>query len=686
MLPADSNTTSPDGHQTKSDEVPTSEFTFCTPEDHDDHPHIDQFIDVDNVLMSGSGATITDAANTFHQLSLTDSSYGDIIVPTCNTDDELDDDDDVATDDEYAQPIPLAPAHVYSSLRLCNRHGQMATASSQPAVSTSSAGFSQQLPASSSNVVRLATGVSAKQLGSPIWKRKDRSGLDVAGLSCGLQSYADSGSIEDACHSGSEDTASNGSGSVPLNCQQTCTYSRCAPPAAYSCGSKSGSADNLLECPPLRTCQHGLPRTSRGSDKQRKRTYRIGLNLFNKKPEKGIRYLVEHRFLDNRPNAVARFLITRKGLSKLMIGEYLGNLQKQFNAQVLVCFSAEIDLTGLQVDVALRKFQSYFRMPGEAQKIERLMEAFASQYCQCNVELVKQFRRPDTVFLLAFATIMLNTDLHNKSIKAERKMKLVDFIRNLRGIDDGKDVDPELLTGIYERVQACEFQPSADHVLQVLKVEQMIVGKKPQLALLHRRLVCYCRLYEVTDMNRKEKVGQHQREVFLFNDMIMVTKIVGKRKNSVTYTFRCSFPLYGVAVEPFSTSSYKYGLRLVNCANGKVLLMLNARNEHDRDRFVSDLKEAILEVNEMERLRVEEELGKQTIQPRLGNVNRYSKDSGVVDIELLKPLDFSGSGGQHQLHDEEQQPQLSGSLAESGEADHSCSAGSVDSGMVSLHC
>jgi hypothetical protein len=35
-----------------------------------------------------------------------------------------------------------------------------------------------------------------------------------------------------------------------------------------------------------------------------------------------------------------------------------------------------------------------------------------------------------------------------------------------------------MLTGIYERVRACEFQPSADHVLQVMKVEQTIVGKK----------------------------------------------------------------------------------------------------------------------------------------------------------------------------------------------------------------
>jgi len=61
-------------------------------------------------------------------------------------------------------------------------------------------------------------------------------------------------------------------------------------------------------------------------------------------------------------------------------------------------------------------------------------QAFSDRYCQCNVETVRQFNRPDTVFLLAFATIMLNTDLHNKNIKADRKMKLNDFIRNLRGL------------------------------------------------------------------------------------------------------------------------------------------------------------------------------------------------------------------------------------------------------------
>ena len=52
-------------------------------------------------------------------------------------------------------------------------------------------------------------------------------------------------------------------------------------------------------------------------------------------------------------------------------------------------------------------------------------------------------------------------------------------VSHVAGIDDGEDVDTELLTGIYERVRVSEFQPSADHVLQVVKVEQMILGKKP---------------------------------------------------------------------------------------------------------------------------------------------------------------------------------------------------------------
>ncbi|XP_044257059.1 IQ motif and SEC7 domain-containing protein 1 isoform X2 [Tribolium madens] len=365
----------------------------------------------------------------------------------------------------------------------------------------------------------------------------------------------------------------------------------------------------------------------------RKRQYRVGLNLFNKKPERGIAYLIRRGFLENSPQGVARFLISRKGLSKQMIGEYLGNLQNPFCMAVLECFANELDLSGMQVDVALRKFQQHFRMPGEAQKIERLMEVFSHRYCQCNVDLVARLRSPDTIFVLAFAIIMLNTDLHTPNIKPERRMKLEDFIKNLRGIDDCGDIDSDMLTGVYERVKANEFKPGSDHVTQVMKVQATIVGKKPNMALPHRRLVCYCRLYEIPDIYKKERPGVHQREVFLFNDLLVITKILSKKKSSVTYTFRNSFPLCGMTVTLFEAAHYPYGIRLSQRVDGKVLVTFNARNEHDRCKFAEDLKEAVSEMDEMENLRIEAELERQKSNrgTRTGTENR---DSGVADVEV----------------------------------------------------
>jgi len=517
----------------------------------------------------------------------------------------------------------------------------------------------------------LPPGVQSKNPdASPIWKRKSAQMGSTGTLNDEMKRMSNISeasepesmdgreSREGLSSSASSDTASMGSH------EGANTYNRSIP---------------LMSASPM--SHHPTPKVS---DRQRKRIYRIGLNMFNKKPEKGIKYLVERRFIDNRPAAVAKFLMARKGLSKQMIGEYLGNLQKQFNMEVLECFSSEVDLAGLQIDVALRKFQSFFRMPGEAQKIERLMEAFANRYIQCNPDQIKKFRSTDTVFLLAFAIIMLNTDLHNKSIKAERKMKLPDFIKNLRGIDDGENVDPDLLQGIYDRIRAVEFKPSSDHVSQVMKVEAMIMGKIPALSLAHRRLVCYCRLYEVQDPNKREKLGLHQREIFLFNDLLMVTKIFSKKKNNTTYSYRHQFSLCGMQVYLFETSHYKHGIRLTTNIDGKVLITFNARNEHDRSKFVEDLKEAILEMNEMESIRIEEELHKQTLPTSHGKFNRYSKDSGVVDIELLKPSD----PGVNRLSAPEcgglKKSALSNSLIDLTENGlRRGSGGSLDSGMAS---
>uniref|UniRef100_A0A3P9M7J2 IQ motif and Sec7 domain ArfGEF 2b n=1 Tax=Oryzias latipes TaxID=8090 RepID=A0A3P9M7J2_ORYLA len=402
-----------------------------------------------------------------------------------------------------------------------------------------------------------------------------------------------------------------------------------------NCSSGSSSQDSLREpLPPLgkqtyqRESRHSWDSPPFNSDVVQRRQYRIGLNLFNK-PEKGIQYLIERGFVSDTPVGIARFILERKGLSRQMIGEFLGNRQKQFNKDVL-CVVDEMDFSGMDIDDALRKFQAQIRVQGEAQKVERLIEAF-QRYCVCNPTLVRQFQNPDTIFILAFAIILLNTDMYSPNVKAERKMKLEDFIKNLR-VDNGQDIPRDLLVGIYQRIQKWELRTNDDHVSQVQAVERVIVGKKPVLSLPHRRLVCCCQLYEVPDPNRPQRTGVHQREVFLFNDLLVVTKIFQKKKTSVTYSFRQSFPLVEMQVHMFQ-NSYPHGIRLTSASLGgerKVLIVFMAPSQQDRTRFVSDLRESVAEVQEMEKYRVEElEKQKGVMRPGLLTGSMVGGGAGV---------------------------------------------------------
>jgi brefeldin A-inhibited guanine nucleotide-exchange protein len=110
-----------------------------------------------------------------------------------------------------------------------------------------------------------------------------------------------------------------------------------------------------------------------------------------------------------------------------------------------------LDLKDLLFDDAIRYYLSGFRLPGEAQKIDRIMEKFAERYTIQNPTV---FPTADAAFILAFSVIMLNTDLHNPAIKEERRMTKEGFIRNNRGICDGQDLPEELLTSLFDRIQS----------------------------------------------------------------------------------------------------------------------------------------------------------------------------------------------------------------------------------------
>jgi brefeldin A-inhibited guanine nucleotide-exchange protein len=61
-----------------------------------------------------------------------------------------------------------------------------------------------------------------------------------------------------------------------------------------------------------------------------------------------------------------------------------------------------------------RRYLDGFRLPGEAQKIDRLMEKFAERFVHCNPDT---FKSADVAYVLAYSVIMLNTDAHNPGVK-----------------------------------------------------------------------------------------------------------------------------------------------------------------------------------------------------------------------------------------------------------------------------
>jgi IQ motif/SEC7 domain-containing protein len=347
--------------------------------------------------------------------------------------------------------------------------------------------------------------------------------------------------------------------------------------------------------------------TNDNDELTRRRQYRVGLNLFNQNPEQGMAYLWSKKFLDYSPAAVAKFLKDRKGLSKTKIGEYLCSLHRPFNLAALHCFVHELDFTGLHLDIALRQLQQEVTFPKEAQKIEKFVEVFSKRYIQCNQMFVSGFKSPDTIFVLSYAIVLLNTDLHSQALRPNKRMKRDDFVRNLTGIDAGDNIDEDMLKGIYDRIRSAEFRAGADHVSQVAKVEEAIVGRKRDqgsLAEPFRRLVCFCRLAEVPDMNKKvKKDGAHQRGVFLFNDLLIVCKTVASKRKTV-HQFRFSVPVRGLFINVFSTAQFNYGVQLQD-RSGKIVATFNAKSESDQQRFVTDLQEAVAEMAEMDRARFE---------------------------------------------------------------------------------
>lgn len=287
---------------------------------------------------------------------------------------------------------------------------------------------------------------------------------------------------------------------------------------ALRCEGRFRGEDTSTGPPPMDRASSAETELQR--KKEQKRRLTLATRAFNGDPSKSMAALQGLGLVSSppTPESMAEFLRHTPGLDLRIVGEYLSK-RKDFNGQVRKAFMDLFPFTGLGLTEALRMLLSTFRLPGEAQLIERLMESFAEAYFVKQPPVLEgggaeggaeggkpqdpmktcrwvprekhmdeggegpgngaspgsgggpedaagepptrvRMASSDTIFVLSYSIIMLNTDLH--SVKVMKKMTDTEFIRNNRGIDGGKDMPAFFLRDIYEAIRDEEIRLHGD--------------------------------------------------------------------------------------------------------------------------------------------------------------------------------------------------------------------------------
>uniref|UniRef100_A0A3Q2Y127 ARF guanine nucleotide exchange factor 1 n=1 Tax=Hippocampus comes TaxID=109280 RepID=A0A3Q2Y127_HIPCM len=199
--------------------------------------------------------------------------------------------------------------------------------------------------------------------------------------------------------------------------------------------------------------------------KQQKEIIEQGIDLFNKKPKRGIQYLQEQGMLGTTPEDLAQFLHQEERLDSTQVGEFLGE-NERFNKEVMYAYVDQMDFQGKDFVSALRMFLEGFRLPGEAQKIDRLMEKFAARYLECNQGVGKYVLSRKIFFFLLVP------------VKVKNKMSKEQYIKMNRGINDSKDLPEEYLSAIYDEIAGKKIAMKETKELTMKSSKQSVASEK----------------------------------------------------------------------------------------------------------------------------------------------------------------------------------------------------------------
>lgn len=126
----------------------------------------------------------------------------------------------------------------------------------------------------------------------------------------------------------------------------------------------------------------------------------------------------------------------------------LASKDSEFHRQCMAIYTSEFDFTMDPIDMALRKFLMYVVLPKEAQQIDRILDAFATRYDECNPGI---YADAELAYVVTFSLMILHTDSFNKSNK--HKMQKSDYINNTFA----EGVSPDILECFYDNITYTPF-------------------------------------------------------------------------------------------------------------------------------------------------------------------------------------------------------------------------------------
>jgi hypothetical protein len=178
----------------------------------------------------------------------------------------------------------------------------------------------------------------------------------------------------------------------------------------------------------------GLSRFRQGSDSQSPRTgspsSRSKSNSFALSREA---LVVPEREEGDTPGKYLERL--EAAVNRSMIAEILSKSSDPFAQAVLRSYTRRFPFFGEPIDMSLRKFLLEADLPKETQQVDRVIQAFADRYHECNPGI---FMSSDQAYIIAFSLMMLHTDAFNRNNK--RKMQKHDYVKNTSGQHVSEDV------------------------------------------------------------------------------------------------------------------------------------------------------------------------------------------------------------------------------------------------------